>query len=208
MIAPRRGLRGRRPRAGGADQAGARADRPGRRAAGGSNNWAVSGERSATGGPLIAGDPHLPSGMPGHLAPVRARAGRPLLPRRHAAGHPRDHDGPEQRRRLDLHQRHGGHRGPVHRADRGRPLRVPGRVARRWSSSRRRSTSRAATSRCAIEVRDHPPRPDRQRGARRRRRAAAGAALGGAGRAGHRSPPTSRSSTRPAARSWWSCWRA
>jgi penicillin G amidase len=34
-------------------------------AAGGSNNWAVSGERSATGGPLIAGDPHLPTGMPG-----------------------------------------------------------------------------------------------------------------------------------------------
>ena len=34
-------------------------------AAGGSNNWAVSGERSATGGPLLAGDPHLPTGMPG-----------------------------------------------------------------------------------------------------------------------------------------------
>ena len=34
-------------------------------AAGGSNNWAVSGKRSATGGPLIAGDPHLPTGMPG-----------------------------------------------------------------------------------------------------------------------------------------------
>jgi penicillin G amidase len=31
----------------------------------GSNNWAVSGERSATGGPLIAGDPHLPPSMPG-----------------------------------------------------------------------------------------------------------------------------------------------
>ncbi len=33
--------------------------------AGGSNNWAVSGERSITGSPLIAGDPHLPPGMPG-----------------------------------------------------------------------------------------------------------------------------------------------
>ena len=31
----------------------------------GSNNWAVSAERSATGGPLIAGDPHLPPSMPG-----------------------------------------------------------------------------------------------------------------------------------------------
>jgi penicillin amidase len=31
----------------------------------GSNNWAVSGSRSATGGPLTAGDPHLPPSMPG-----------------------------------------------------------------------------------------------------------------------------------------------
>jgi penicillin G amidase len=34
-------------------------------AASGSNNWAVAEELSATGGPLIAGDPHLPGGMPG-----------------------------------------------------------------------------------------------------------------------------------------------
>jgi len=33
--------------------------------ASGSNNWAVRGERSATGTPLIAGDPHLPPSMPG-----------------------------------------------------------------------------------------------------------------------------------------------
>jgi penicillin amidase len=32
--------------------------------AGGSNNWAVSGARSATGSPLIAGDPHMPPSMP------------------------------------------------------------------------------------------------------------------------------------------------
>jgi penicillin amidase len=31
----------------------------------GSNNWAVSARRSATGGPLLAGDPHLSPGMPG-----------------------------------------------------------------------------------------------------------------------------------------------
>jgi penicillin amidase len=31
----------------------------------GSNNWAVTGPRSATGGPLLAGDPHLPPSMPG-----------------------------------------------------------------------------------------------------------------------------------------------
>jgi penicillin amidase len=33
--------------------------------ASGSNNWAVSGTRSATGTPLIAGDPHLSPSMPG-----------------------------------------------------------------------------------------------------------------------------------------------
>ena len=33
--------------------------------ASGSNNWAVSGKRSATGSPLIAGDPHLGPSMPG-----------------------------------------------------------------------------------------------------------------------------------------------
>ena len=31
----------------------------------GSNNWAVTGARSATGRPLLAGDPHLPPSMPG-----------------------------------------------------------------------------------------------------------------------------------------------
>jgi penicillin G amidase len=33
--------------------------------ASGSNNWAVSGKLSATGSPLLAGDPHLPQSMPG-----------------------------------------------------------------------------------------------------------------------------------------------
>jgi penicillin amidase len=33
--------------------------------ASGSNNWAVSGALSATGSPLVAGDPHLPPSMPG-----------------------------------------------------------------------------------------------------------------------------------------------
>jgi penicillin amidase len=33
--------------------------------ASGSNNWAVSGERSANGRALVAGDPHLPPSMPG-----------------------------------------------------------------------------------------------------------------------------------------------
>jgi penicillin amidase len=43
--------------------------------ASGSNNWAVSGARSATGAPLIAGDPHLPPSMPGIWYEVSLRHG-------------------------------------------------------------------------------------------------------------------------------------
>jgi len=41
----------------------------------GSNNWAVNGTRSVTGRPLIAGDPHLPSSMPGFLYQVALELG-------------------------------------------------------------------------------------------------------------------------------------
>jgi penicillin amidase len=43
--------------------------------ASGSNNWAVSGARSATGSPLVAGDPHLPPSMPGIWYEVALREG-------------------------------------------------------------------------------------------------------------------------------------
>jgi penicillin G amidase len=43
--------------------------------ASGSNNWAVSGERSKTGTPLIAGDPHLSPSMPGIWYEVELRQG-------------------------------------------------------------------------------------------------------------------------------------
>lgn len=43
--------------------------------ASGSNNWAVSGALSATGSPLIAGDPHLPPSMPGIWYEVALRSG-------------------------------------------------------------------------------------------------------------------------------------
>ena len=41
----------------------------------GSNNWAVSPERSATGGALMAGDPHLSPGMPGITYQVALHVG-------------------------------------------------------------------------------------------------------------------------------------
>jgi penicillin amidase len=43
--------------------------------ASGSNNWAVSGRLSATGSPLLAGDPHLPPSMPGITYQVDLRVG-------------------------------------------------------------------------------------------------------------------------------------
>ena len=43
--------------------------------ASGSNNWAVTGERSESGTPLIAGDPHLPPSMPGIWYEVELRHG-------------------------------------------------------------------------------------------------------------------------------------
>jgi penicillin amidase len=43
--------------------------------ASGSNNWAVAGRLSASGGPLIAGDPHLPPSMPGIWHQVSLRHG-------------------------------------------------------------------------------------------------------------------------------------
>src|SRR5262249_30720137 len=33
---------------------------------GGSNNWALAGSRTATGRPILANDPHLDAGLPGH----------------------------------------------------------------------------------------------------------------------------------------------
>ena len=43
--------------------------------ASGSNNWAVSGKLSASGSPVIAGDPHLPQSMPGIWYQVGLRLG-------------------------------------------------------------------------------------------------------------------------------------
>jgi penicillin G amidase len=43
--------------------------------ASGSNNWAISGELSATGTPLIAGDPHLSPSMPGIWYEIELRLG-------------------------------------------------------------------------------------------------------------------------------------
>ena len=153
-------------------------------AASGSNNWAVSASRSATGGAAARRRPAPAQRHARHLVRGRPRARRAVLPRRLDPGPARDLPGPEQRRRLRLHQRDGRRRGPLRRADRGRELRVRGRAAaardhrgadrRQWPGPGR-----------APRGPPHPPRPDRQPGARRGRRAAARAALGRPRRARH-----------------------
>lgn len=47
--------------------------------AGGSNNWAVSGERTGTGKPLLAGDPHLSTSMPGIWYQAELKLGERLV---------------------------------------------------------------------------------------------------------------------------------
>ena len=90
-------------------------------------------------------------------------------------GPPGRDDGPEQRRRLVVHERDGRRDGPLHRANRRRRVRVRGRAAARWRSieeeiavrgqararaaggPRDRTTGRSSTRRCG------PTTPSRSR---------------------------------------------
>ncbi len=146
--------------------------------ASGSNNWAVTGARSATGGPLLAGDPHLPPSMPGITYQVGLYLEDRFCRGASLPGAARRVHGPEQRPRVVVHQRDGRRHGPVHRADRRRHLRVRGRVAAPGADRGGDRGQGARGARAPGGPRD-PPRPDRQRGAPRRRRGAAGAALHG-----------------------------
>ena len=115
--------------------------------ASGSNNWAVSGERSVTGMPLIAGDPHLPPSMPAIWEEIELRTtDEPLRPRRLAARDARRLHGPGQRRLLDDHQRDGRRPGPLHRAGRGRQYLFEDGVAAAGDADRgdRRQGARAS----------------------------------------------------------------
>ena len=113
----------------------------------------------------------------GHLVPGRPALRRALRPRRLAAGHAGHLHGPEQRRLLDLHQRDGRRPGPLHRADRGRDATCSKTSGGRSRSCARRSPVKGRDQPERARGPQHPPRADRQRGARRRRRRAAGAAL-------------------------------
>jgi penicillin amidase len=56
--------------------------------ASGSNNWAISGDRSATGSSLMAGDPHLPPSMPGIWYQLGLRRGERFVRGATLAGMP------------------------------------------------------------------------------------------------------------------------
>ena len=103
----------------------------------GSNNWVVSGSRSASGGALLANDPHLGFAMPSvwimnglHCRVVNdglpVRRDRRLVPRR-SGGRPR----PQRARRVGCDERRPGRPGPLPRdarPDRPDPLPVRGRI--------------------------------------------------------------------------------
>ena len=116
----------------------------------GSNAWAVAGSRTTTGRPLLANDPHLAVGQPGHLDPEQPAlplglAGLPprrqrLLVRRRARRRHR----PQRRDRLGLHQPRPGRHRLLPRARRRRHLPARRRLGARSRPARRSSRSPAA----------------------------------------------------------------
>ncbi len=144
--------------------------------ASGSNNWAVSGKLSASGSPVIAGDPHLPQSMPGIWYQVGLRLGDRFVRGASLPGMPGVYMGQNNdvcwtftNVMADVEdlfiERLDGDRYLFE--DEWRPLETrargdPGQGPRRGRGARSAG---------------HPPRADRQRGARCRRGRAAGPAL-------------------------------
>ena len=129
----------------------------------GSNSWAVSGARSASGKPLLANDPHLGLTAPPvwYFAHLHAPGHR--RDRRHAARRAGDPRRPQRPHRLGPHQHRRRRAGPLPRAAR----RAASRSARKRSRCKGAADERLARAPLA-------PRPgDLGRAARRARRRAA-----------------------------------
>ena len=172
----------------------------------GSNNWAVSPRRSATGTALLAGDPHLPPSMPGITYELGLEVGGSDLPRRLVPRPDRDCIRPERRRRLVVHQHDGRRHGSVRRAGARRAVRVPRRAAATLAHRGVDRGQGALRARAAHRPR-HPSRPARQRGPARRPRRTAGAELDRArGALRDRGQPCGAARC-AAARSWLPRWR-
>ena len=144
--------------------------------ASGSNNWAVTGALSATGSPLIAGDPHLFPSMPGLWYQVGLTLGDRFIRGASLPGIPGVSMGQNNdvcwtftNVLADIQdlfvERIEGDRYLFE--DEWRPL----EVVREEIAVKGRDAARGPRRA------DHPPRADRQRGARRRRRRAARPAL-------------------------------
>ena len=89
-----------------------------------SNEWAVDGRHSATGRPLLAGDPHLAFSFPGIWYLARIDMPGRVLAGATAPGVPFLVLGSQRENRLDLHHHRRGRAGHLHR-DAGWSGRIP-----------------------------------------------------------------------------------
>ena len=125
---------------------------------------------SATGGPLIAGDPHLLPSMPGIWYQVSLAEGDRFARGASMPGLPGIYMGQNNDVAWTFTNVDGRRAGPVRRADRGRPLPLRGRVAAALDGGEEEIPVKGRDAAGGARGARHPPRPDRQRGARRRRR--------------------------------------
>ena len=89
-----------------------------------SNEWAVDGRHTATGAPLLAGDPHLAFSFPGIWYLARIDMPGRVLAGAHRAGRAVPGARAQRKNRLDIHHHWRGRAGHLHR-DAGRRGRIP-----------------------------------------------------------------------------------
>ena len=127
-----------------------------------SNEWAVDGRHTATGAPLLAGDPHLAFGFPGiwYLARIETPDG--VLAGATAPGRAVPGPRPQRPHRLDLHHHRRRRAGRVHR-DAGRRRQIPD-AGRPASVHRARGAHQGPRrARPDADRAGNPPRPGDQR---------------------------------------------
>ena len=164
--------------------------------ASGSNNWAVSGKLTASGSALLAGDPHLPPSMPGIIYQVDLRVGDRFVRGASIPGAP----GVLMGQGNDVAWSFTNAMADVmdlfvERID-GESYEFEGE--RLPLEVREERILVKGSEPEHLEVRCHPPRPDRQRCARRRCQRAAGARLLGPATARALAGPGAACSSRPA----------
>ena len=119
-----------------------------------SNEWAVDGAHSATGAPLLAGDPHLAFGFPGIWYLARIDTPDTTLAGATAPGVPFLVLGHNRAHRLDLHHHRRRHRRTCSSRRRSAPTSTPRRTARAPSSSAMKSSRSTASRTQLLTVRE------------------------------------------------------